>query len=183
MNPFHDSNYTDLMKTKALKDALDTQKYDFVFGGARRDEEGSRSKEKILSHRSNFHTWTPENQRLEPWNLFNYEKKDNESFRVFPLSNWTEINIWEYIKDSNLKVVPLYFAKERKVVIKNNEYFLYDDKRFVLSPNDEVQKLKIRFRTLGCYPLTAGIESNADTVDKIIRELKKSKTLNGLEEK
>ena len=102
-------------------------------------------------------------------------KKDNESFRVFPLSNWTEINIWEYIKDSNLKVVPLYFAKERKVVIKNNEYFLYDDKRFVLSPNDEVQKLKIRFRTLGCYPLTAGIESNADTVDKIIRELKKSK--------
>ncbi len=175
VNPFFDSNYTDLMKTKALKDALDIQKYDFVFGGARRDEEGSRSKEKILSHRSNFHIWTPENQRLEPWNLFNYEKKANESFRVFPLSNWTEINIWEYIKDSNLKVVPLYFAKERKVVIKDNEIFLYDDNRFILSPNDKVKKLKIRFRTLGCYPLTAGVESSADTVDKIIRELKKSK--------
>lgn len=174
-NPFNDSNYTDLMKTKALKEALDKNKYDFIYGGARRDEEASRSKEKILSHRQQHHIWTPENQRIEPWNLFNLEKKENESFRIFPLSNWTEINIWEYIKAANLNVVSLYFAKERKVVIKNDEIFLYDDKRFQLSPNDRVEKLKVRFRTLGCYPLTAGVKSNADNVDKIIRELKLAK--------
>jgi len=175
VNPFSDSNYTDLMKTKALKDALDKGGYDFVFGGARRDEEGSRSKEKIISHRSNLHIWTPENQRLEPWNIFNLEKNEKESFRVFPLSNWTEINIWEYIKFTNLKVVPLYFAKERKVVVRRGEIFLYDDERFELLHDDIVKKLKVRFRTLGCYPLTAGVESKADNVEKIILELKKSK--------
>jgi len=174
-NPFSDSNYTDLMKTKALKDALDKGGYDFVFGGARRDEEGSRSKEKIISHRTNLHIWTPENQRLEPWNIFNLEKNEKESFRVFPLSNWTEINIWEYIKFTNLKVVPLYFAKERKVVVRRGEIFLYDDERFELLHDDIVKKLKVRFRTLGCYPLTAGVESKADNVEKIILELKKSK--------
>ena len=175
VNPFHDSNYTDLMKTKALKDALDKSDYDFVYGGARRDEEGSRSKEKILSHRTNLHIWKPESQRLEPWHIFNLEKKEQESFRVFPLSNWTEINIWEYIKFTNLKGVPLYFAKERKVVVRNDEIFLYDDDRFKLMPDDKVKKLKVRFRTLGCYPLTAGVESKADNVDKIILELKKSR--------
>ena len=174
VNPFSDSNYTDLMKTKALKDALNLGKYDFIYGGARRDEEQSRSKEKILSHRNEFHVWEPKKQRIEPWNLFNTLKNMNESFRVFPISNWTEINIWEYINNQHIEVVPLYFAKKRKVIQRENQYFLLDDDRFQLKKSDEVVVENVRFRTLGCYPLSAGVKSNADTVSKLIHELKKS---------
>ncbi len=174
INPFNNNDYTDIMKTKALKDALNLGKYDFIYGGARRDEEQSRSKEKILSHRNEFHVWEPKKQRIEPWNLFNTLKSVNESFRVFPISNWTEINIWEYIKNQNIEVVPLYFAKKRKVVLRENQYFLLDDDRFQLKKSDEVVVENVRFRTLGCYPLSAGVKSSADTISKLINELKKS---------
>ena len=174
INPFDNSNYTDVMKTQALKAALKNGKYDFVFGGARRDEEASRSKEKVVSHRDKNNRWDPKNQNIEPWHIFNTSKEPGESFRVFPLSNWTELNIWEYISQENIKIVPLYFSKKRKVVITDNQIFLYDDNRFRLKEGDEVKSLNVRFRTLGCYPLTAGIESNATTVQEIIKEVRKS---------
>lgn len=174
INPFDNSNYTDVMKTQALKSALKNGKYDFVFGGARRDEEASRSKEKVVSHRDKNNRWDPKNQNIEPWHIFNTSKEPDESFRVFPLSNWTELNVWEYISQENIKIVPLYFSKKRKVVITDNQIFLYDDNRFKLKEGDEIKSLNVRFRTLGCYPLTAGIESNATTVQEIIKEVRKS---------
>jgi sulfate adenylyltransferase subunit 2 len=174
VNPFNNSSYTDVMKTQALKTALKNGKYDYIFGGARRDEEASRSKEKVVSHRDKNNRWDPKNQNIEPWHIFNTLKEPDESFRVFPLSNWTELNIWEYISQENIKIVPLYFSKKRKVVITNNQIFLYDDNRFKLKEGDEVKSLNVRFRTLGCYPLTAGIESNAKTVQDIIKEVRKS---------
>ena len=174
INPFNHDNYTEIMKTDALKAALNMGKYDFIYGGARRDEEASRSKEKVLSHRDKNNRWDPKNQSIEPWHLFNMQKKSEESFRVFPISNWTELNVWEYIQKEEINIVPLYFAKKRKVVVRNEQMFLYDDNRFQLQEGDEVRKLEVRFRTLGCYPLTAGIESKAKNVNDIIKELKNS---------
>ncbi len=174
INPFDHSNYTDVMKTQALKDALKVGGYDFIYGGARRDEEASRSKEKIVSHRSINNRWDPKSQSIEPWLLFNTHKETGESFRVFPISNWTELNIWEYIYREEINIVPLYFAKKRKVVVSNNQIFLLDDKRFKFREKDEIKYLNVRFRTLGCYPLTAGIESNAKNIKEIIKEIKKS---------
>ena len=169
INPFDNENYTDIMKTDALKIALDKGGYDFIYGGARRDEEPSRSKEKVLSHRNKFHMWEPLNQRIEPWYLFNFLKSKDETFRIFPLSNWTELNIWEYIKYRNIEIVDLYYAKKRTVVNRQGEYFLLDDDRFKINKNDTVSNEKIRFRTLGCYPLTSGVKSNADNINKIIQ--------------
>lgn len=174
ITPFNNDKYTDIMKTEALKSALTLGNYDFIYGGARRDEESSRSKEKVLSHRNKFHLWEPKNQRIEPWYLFNTNLNEGESFRVFPLSNWTELNIFEYIKQQNIEIVDLYFAKKRKVVLRNNQIFLLDDKRFPINKTDEVKEMVVRFRTLGCYPLTAGVESNATNINQIIKELKES---------
>lgn len=175
INPFDHSNYTDIMKTNALKKALTKGKYDFVYGGARRDEEASRSKEKIVSHRDKNNRWNPKNQNIEPWLLFNTLKNMEESFRVFPISNWTELNVWEYIHKEKIPIVPLYFAKQRKVVISDGQIFLHDDNRFKLKESDKSIILKVRFRTLGCYPLTAGLESDAENVADIITEIKESK--------
>ena len=174
INPFDHSNYTDVMKTQALRDAIKIGGYDFIYGGARRDEEASRSKEKIVSHRSIDNRWDPKSQSIEPWLLFNTHKEKDESFRVFPISNWTELNIWEYIYREKINIVPLYFAKKRKVVVSNSQIFLLDDNRFKFQETDEIKYLNIRFRTLGCYPLTAGIESKAKNVKEIIKEIKKS---------
>ena len=175
INPFEHSNYTDIMKTDALKQALKEGKYDFVYGGARRDEESSRSKEKIVSHRDINNRWDPKNQSIEPWYLFNTQKNIGESFRVFPISNWTELNVWEYIKKENIKIVPLYFSEKRRVVLSDGQIFLYDDERYKLKSGDKVTNLDVRFRTLGCYPLTAGVKSKAKNINSIISELKKSK--------
>jgi sulfate adenylyltransferase subunit 2 len=175
INPFDHSNYTDIMKTNALKKALTKGRYDFVYGGARRDEEASRSKEKIVSHRDKNNRWNPKNQNIEPWLLFNTLKSKEESFRVFPISNWTELNVWEYIHKEKIPIVPLYFAKKRKVVISDGQIFLHDDNRYKLKESDESIILKVRFRTLGCYPLTAGLESDAENVTDIITEIKESK--------
>lgn len=175
INPFDHSNYTDIMKTSALKKALTKGRYDFVYGGARRDEEASRSKEKIVSHRDKNNRWNPKNQNIEPWLLFNTLKSNEESFRVFPISNWTELNVWEYIHKEKIPIVPLYFAKKRKVVISDGQIFLHDDNRFKLKESDKSIILKVRFRTLGCYPLTAGLESDAENVADIITEIKESK--------
>ena len=175
INPFDHSNYTDAMKTQALKDALNLGEYDFIYGGARRDEEASRSKEKVVSHRDKNNRWDPKNQSIEPWHLFNTLKKSKESFRVFPISNWTELNVWEYIQKESIKIVPLYFAKKRKVVLSEGQIFLHDDNRYKLQKGDEIRELEVRFRTLGCYPLTAGIESKAKNVKDIIKEVKDSR--------
>jgi len=174
INPFDHENYTDIMKTDALKEALDKGKYDFIYGGARRDEESSRSKEKVLSHRNKYHVWEPKNQRIEPWHIFNTLKSKEESFRIFPLSNWTELNIWEYIKKNKVEIVPLYLSKKRKVVLREGQYFLLDDTRFQIKESDEIIYEKIRFRTLGCYPLTAGVISKATSITGIINELNES---------
>ncbi|MDC2977614.1 sulfate adenylyltransferase subunit 2 [Acidimicrobiaceae bacterium] len=174
ITPFNNDNYTNIMKTDALKEALSEGKYDFVYGGARRDEESSRSKEKIVSHRDKYHKWDPKNQRIEPWGMFNTELQKDESFRVFPLSNWTELNIWQYIQKEKIEIVPLYFAKERNVIIRDNEIYLYDDKRFEVKKTDLIKKEFVRFRTLGCYPLTAGVKSKANTLSKIIKEIEDS---------
>jgi sulfate adenylyltransferase subunit 2 len=170
LNPQKDKNYTDVMKTKALKEALDKYKFDVVYGGARRDEEASRSKERIVSVRERGHLWNPKNQRPELWNLFNYKKNDDQSLRVFPISNWTEFDIWNYIKREQIEIVDLYFAKKRKCIKKDGAYFLIDDNRFKLSKKDKVVFENIRFRTLGCYPLTSGIKSNAKNLDQVIKE-------------
>ena len=165
------SIYTDIMKTQALKQALDHYGFDAAFGGARRDEEKSRAKERILSFRNADHQWDPKSQRPELWNLFNTFKHDKESFRVFPLSNWTELDIWLYIYREAIPIVPLYFAAMRPVVSRQNAMIMVDDSRMPIDPKEPPSLKKIRFRTLGCYPLTAAIESNADTVEKIIAEM------------
>jgi len=163
--------YTHVMKTEALKQALDKFEFDAAFGGARRDEEKSRAKERIFSFRSHGHGWDPRNQRPELWNLFNTRVRPGESIRVFPLSNRTELDVWTYILHQDIPVVPLYFAKQRLVVRRNNTWIMVDDERMRLEPGEEPQMRQVRFRTLGCYPLTGAIESSATTVSDIIHEM------------
>lgn len=171
INPFdHGSAYTDIMKTQALKQALDKYGFTAAFGGGRRDEEKSRAKERIFSFRNSAHAWDPKNQRPEMWKLFNTQIFQGEEVRVFPLSNWTEKDIWEYIRRENIEIPSLYFAKERPVVYRNGNIIMVDDDRMKLLPGEEIQMKKVRFRTLGCYPLTGGVESDADTLDAIIEE-------------
>ena len=168
--------HTQVMKTEALRQALDKGGYDAAFGGARRDEEKSRAKERIFSHRSAAHAWDPRNQRPELWRLFNTRIRDGESMRVFPLSNWTEPDVWEYVKAENIPVVPLYFAKSRPVVERSGALIMVDDERLPLEPGERPRQLRVRFRTLGCYPLTGAIESEAETLDDIIAEMRASTT-------
>lgn len=172
INPFtHGSSYyTDVMKTQALRQALDHHQFDVVFGGARRDEEKSRAKERIFSFRSAGHRWDPKSQRPELWNLYNTRMRPGETIRVFPLSNWTELDIWQYLHVEKIPIVPLYFAKERPVVIRNGQLIMVDDKRIPIESGEKPQMRMIRFRTLGCYPLTAAIESPATTMEEIIAE-------------
>lgn len=173
INPFeHGSKYTDIMKTQSLKQALSKYRFDAAFGGARRDEEKSRAKERVFSFRDKDHRWDPKNQRPELWNIYNTNIKKGESIRVFPLSNWTELDIWEYIKQENIPVVPLYFSAPRPFVRRPEGLIMKDDDRLVLREGEKIEIVTARFRTLGCYPLTAGIESNAATVDDIINEMK-----------
>jgi sulfate adenylyltransferase subunit 2 len=173
INPFeHGSEiHTRIMKTEALKMALDQYHFDAAFGGARRDEEKSRAKERIFSFRDEFHQWDPKNQRPELWNIYNTRINKGESIRVFPLSNWTELDIWRYIQWENIPIVPLYFAKERPVVERDGMLILVDDNRMKLRLGEKIISKRVRFRTLGCYPLTGAIESNADTMEEIIREM------------
>jgi len=171
INPFdHGSAYTDIMKTNALKSALDKYKFTAAFGGGRRDEEKSRAKERIFSFRNKNHAWDPKNQRPEMWKLYNTKINKGESIRIFPISNWTEKDIWQYIKRENIPIVPLYFAKERPVVKRDGNLIMVDDERMRLLQNEKPEIKKVRFRTLGCYPLTGGIESDADTLDAVICE-------------
>lgn len=171
INPFdHGSSYTDIMKTQALKQALNKYGFTAAFGGGRRDEEKSRAKERIFSFRNREHAWDPKNQRPEMWKLFNTKIEQGESIRVFPLSNWTEKDIWQYIRRENIPIVSLYFAKERPVVERNGQLIMVDDDRMKLLPGEKVEMKKVRFRTLGCYPLTGGMESDAETLDDIIDE-------------
>lgn len=170
LNPQVDANYTDVVKTQALKKILNKKKFDIIFGGARRDEEASRSKERIVSIREKNHIWDPKKQRPEIWNLFNFEKNNDQTFRIFPLSNWTEADIWTYIYFEKIPIVNLYFSKKRKCVLREGSYYLIDDKRFIFSKNDKLVNESIRFRTLGCYPLTAGIRSKATNILEILRE-------------
>ena len=163
--------YTDVMKTAALKAALDKYGFDAALGGARRDEEKSRAKERIFSFRDANHRWDPKNQRPELWNLYNTQKNKGESIRAFPLSNWTELDIWQYIYKENIEIVPLYFAKERPVVERSGTLIMVDDDRIPLHRGEKPQMRKVRFRTLGCYPLTGAVESDADTLPKIIQEM------------
>ena len=167
--------HTDIMKTQALKQALDKYKFDAAFGGARRDEEKSRAKERIFSFRDKNHRWDPKNQKPELWNLFNTKINKDESVRVFPLSNWTEIDVWQYIYQEKIELVPLYFAKTRPIVKRDNMLIMVDDHRLEIKQNEKIEQKKVRFRTLGCYPLTAAVESSATTVEKIIIELLESK--------
>lgn len=173
INPFdYDSAYyTDVMKTDALKQALSMHKFDAAIGGARRDEEASRSKERIFSFRDKQHRWDPKNQRPELWNIYNTDLQPGESVRVFPLSNWTEENIWQYINCESIPLVPLYFAKERPVVHRNDTLIMVDDDRLPLEEGEKPELKMIRFRTLGCYPLTGAIESQAQTTQDILNEL------------
>jgi len=168
--------HTQVMKTEGLRQALDAGKFDVAFGGARRDEEKSRAKERIFSHRSAAHAWDPRNQRPELWRLFNTRIKDGESMRVFPISNWTELDVWEYVKYENIPVVPLYFAKERPVVERGGTLIMVDDDRLPLNPGEVPQMKRVRFRTLGCYPLSGAVESEAETLGEIIAEMKSSTT-------
>jgi sulfate adenylyltransferase subunit 2 len=163
--------HTDVMKTDALKQALDKYKFDAAFGGARRDEEKSRAKERVYSFRDKHHRWDPKNQRPELWNIYNGKIDKGESIRVFPLSNWTELDIWQYIHLESIPIVPLYFAKERPVVNKDGMLIMVDDERMPIGPNDKIEMKKVRFRTLGCYPLTGAVESNATTLPEIIQEM------------
>ena len=171
INPFdHGSSYTDIMKTQALKQALDKYGFTAAFGGGRRDEEKSRAKERIFSFRNSSHAWDPKNQRPEMWKLYNSRIKKGQEVRVFPLSNWTEKDIWQYIKRENIEIPSLYFAKERPVVYRDGNIIMVDDNRMKLRPGEKIQMKSVRFRTLGCYPLTGGVESTADTLDEIIDE-------------
>lgn len=171
LNPFdHGAAYTDIMKTAALKQALDKYGFDAAFGGARRDEEKSRAKERVFSFRNKEHAWDPKNQKPEMWKLFNTAINKGESMRVFPISNWTETDIWQYIKREKIELVPLYFAKQRPVVYHDGNIILVDDDRMRLAPGEKPEMKSVRFRTLGCYPLTGGVESPAATLDEIIDE-------------
>jgi sulfate adenylyltransferase subunit 2 len=177
-NPFThgSSRYTDIMKTEALKQALDAGNYDAAIGGARRDEEKSRAKERVFSHRSEGHVWDPKNQRPELWSLYNTRINPNENMRVFPLSNWTETDIWAYIYLENIPMSGLYLAAERPVVERDGALFMLDDDRFPLNDGEKPEMRSIRFRTLGCYPLTAAIESTASTLAEVILEMRSSHT-------
>ena len=168
--------HTDVMKTEGLKQALDLYKFDAAFGGARRDEEKSRAKERVFSLRSAEHRWDPKNQRPEPWRLYNTRKRPGESFRVFPLSNWTEADVWDYILQENIPVVPLYFAAPRPVVERDGALIMHDDERLPLKPGEKPQMRMVRFRTLGCYPLTGAVESTAATLPEIIAEMRASRS-------
>ncbi len=168
--------HTDVMKTEALKQALDHYKFDAAFGGARRDEEASRAKERVFSFRNENHRWDPKNQRPELWNLYNGRVRKGESIRVFPLSNWTELDIWQYIYMENIPIVPLYYAAERPVVQRDGMLIMVDDERMPLLPGEEPMMKSIRFRTLGCYPLTGAIESRAATLPEIIQEMLVART-------
>lgn len=171
INPFdHGSAYTDIMKTQALKQALTKYGFTAAFGGGRRDEEKSRAKERIFSFRNSEQAWDPKNQRPEMWELYNTQIHAGESMRVFPISNWTEKDIWQYIARENIDIVPLYFAKERPVVYRDGTILMVDDDRMPILPGEEVVRKSVRFRTLGCYPLTGGVESEADTLEKIVAE-------------
>jgi sulfate adenylyltransferase subunit 2 len=178
INPFtHGSGiHTDVMKTQALKQALNKYGFDAAFGGARRDEEKSRAKERIFSFRSAQHNWDPKRQRPELWRLYNTRRHKGESFRVFPMSNWTEIDVWHYIFLENVPIVPLYLAKLRPVLEREGALIMVDDERMPLAPGEKPMMRKVRFRTLGCYPLTGAIESEADTLPAVIRELLLTKT-------
>ena len=178
INPFtHGSAvHTDVMKTQALRQALDKYGFDAAFGGARRDEEKSRAKERVFSFRSAQHRWDPKNQRPELWRLYNARKHKGESMRVFPLSNWTELDVWQYIYLQNIPVVPLYLAKERPVVERDGALIMVDDERMPLHPGEVPMFRRVRFRTLGCYPLTGAIESSADTLPAVIQEMLLTKT-------
>ena len=168
------SLHTQVMKTEALRQAMEKYGFDAAFGGARRDEEKSRAKERIFSHRSANHAWDPRNQRPELWRVFNTRIRPGESMRVFPLSNWTEFDVWDYIRAENIPVVPLYFAKERPVVMRDGSMIVVDDDRLPLADGEKPEMMRVRFRTLGCYPLTGAIESDADTLDAIIAEMRQS---------
>ena len=171
INPFdHGSSYTDIMKTQALKQALNKYGFTAAFGGGRRDEEKSRAKERIFSFRNASHAWDPKNQRPEMWKLYNTEINKGESIRVFPISNWTETDIWQYIKQEEIPIVPLYFAAERPVVERDGNLIMVDDDRMRLEPGEVPQLKPVRFRTLGCYPLSGGVLSQASTLDEIIEE-------------
>ena len=173
INPFDHGSalHTDITKTDGLKQALDQHRFDMVFGGARRDEEKSRAKERVFSFRTATHQWDPKNQRPELWNLYNTRKSARESIRVFPLSNWTELDVWQYIRQESIPVVPLYFAEVRPVVQRDGLLLMVDDDRFRLLPGEQIEARKVRFRTLGCYPLTGAVESDAQTVSDILLEL------------
>lgn len=171
INPFdHGSSYTDIMKTQALKQALKNGEYTAAFGGGRRDEEKSRAKERIFSFRNSAQGWDPKNQRPEMWKLYNTKLHKGESIRVFPLSNWTEKDIWQYIQRENIPIVPLYYAAVHPCVERDGQLIMVDDDRMRLLPGEKVMEKKIRFRTLGCYPLTGGFESDAETIEDVIRE-------------
>jgi sulfate adenylyltransferase subunit 2 len=168
--------HTDIMKTQGLKQALNKYKFDAVFGGARRDEEKSRAKERIYSFRDKNHRWDPKNQRPELWNIYNARVHKDESIRVFPLSNWTELDIWQYIYLEQIPIVPLYFAASRPVVLKDGVKIMVDDERMPIGPDDVIKEEMVRFRTLGCYPLTGAVNSTATTLEEIIKEMLLSRT-------
>lgn len=168
--------HTQIMKTEALKQALDHYGFDAAFGGARRDEEKSRAKERIFSFRNKFHQWDPKNQRPELWSIYNTRVNKGESIRVFPLSNWTELDVWLYVMREEIPVVPLYFAKERPVVKRGGTWIMVDDDRLPLEPGEKPQMVKVRFRTLGCYPLSGAVESEAESIEEIVQEMLLSTT-------
>ncbi len=168
--------HTEVMKTDSLKMALNKYGFDAAFGGARRDEEKSRAKERVFSFRDKFHRWDPKNQRPELWNLYNTKVNAGESIRVFPLSNWTELDVWQYIHLEKIPIVPLYFAKERPVVSRGGTWIMKDDERLTLRPGEKLEMKRVRFRTLGCYPLTGAVESDATTLPQIIQEMLLAKT-------
>jgi sulfate adenylyltransferase subunit 2 len=167
--------HTRVMKTEALRQALDKWKFDAALAGARRDEEKSRAKERIFSHRTATHAWDPRKQRPELWHLFNTRIAGDESMRIFPLSNWTEMDVWEYIRAENIPIVPLYFAKDRPVVARDGALIMVDDERFPLLPGEQPRPERVRFRTLGCYPLTGAVRSDATTLDDVIAEMRASR--------
>lgn len=173
ISPFEhgSSTYTDIMKTQGLKQALDKYGFDAAFGGARRDEEKSRAKERVFSFRDKNHRWDPKNQRPELWNLYNSKINKGESIRVFPLSNWTELDIWQYIHLQNIPIVPLYLSAKRPVVERDGMLIMQDDERLVLREDEKIEHKQIRFRTLGCYPLTGAVESSATTLPEVIQEM------------
>jgi sulfate adenylyltransferase subunit 2 len=178
INPFdHGSQvHTDLWKTQGLKQALDLHGFDAAFGGARRDEEKSRAKERIFSFRNAAHQWDPKHQRPELWSLYNGRKRPGESLRVFPISNWTELDVWQYIQREDIPIVPLYFAAERPVVDRNGTLIMVDDDRMPLRPGEVPMRKKVRFRTLGCYPLSGAVESEADTLEAVVQEMLLTRT-------